>query len=92
MNDPIQLNDRKNSDVKTVNKLTDETIELLSKNIVDISQKVESLRYYYERLGWEPDACYNIEEGLTKFGVALAVLELDKRESEKEEEKNEIDE
>ena len=74
----------KNSDrqaIKNANKTTDELISLLSTTLVELNNKTEILRHYYEKLDWETEVCYTLEDGIGKLGVALALLELDSRDT-----------
>ena len=71
---------------KTANELTDELILELSKAIAKIDDMNDRLKYYYEKLDWEPEVMYTIEDGLKKLGIGLATLVLDKHELSKDEE------
>lgn len=72
---------------KNANELTDELILELSKAIAVIDDMNDRLKYYYEKLDWEPEVMYTIEDGLKKLGIGLATLVLDKNELSKDEEK-----
>lgn len=71
-------------DKKQADEIAEELIKLISNNIVDINNKNSTLRYYYEKLGWETETSFIIDEGLEKFGIALAMLEIDLKEYIKE--------
>ena len=64
---------------KRSSELTDELIELISKSLVEIADKNEFLKHFYEELGWDAEASYTIEDGLLKLGIGLGQLEVDKR-------------
>ena len=65
---------------KRVTELYDELEDLMSNAIVNISQKNEFLKNFYESLGWETEINYIIEEAVSKLGLGLATLETHKRE------------
>ena len=71
---------------KNANELTDELILELSKAIAVIDDMNDLLKYYYEKLDWEPEVMYTIEDGLKKLGIGLATLVLDKNELSKDKE------
>jgi len=65
---------------KRVLELYDELEDLISKAIVNISEKNGFLKDYYEELDWDTELSYLIEEAVTKLGLGLATLETHKRE------------
>lgn len=72
------MNNRDRETEHTAFRLMDETIAVISKAIIEINQKKETLKYYYEKLDWDTDVAFEIEEGLQKLGLSLAILEQDK--------------
>ena len=72
--------EQKNFAKKRVTELYDELEDLISKAIVNISEKNGFLKDYYEELDWDTELSYLIEEAVTKLGLGLATLETHKRE------------
>lgn len=71
------ITENKEYNEKHANELASELMDMISKFILDVHTKNSLLKYFYEKMGWETETSFIIEEALEKLGVSLASLVMD---------------